>query len=107
MKKYDEMSVVRILNRNSDISVNTNTKVIEVSRKSSKVGNSSWGKIDYLCNYCGYVHIGLGNIDKHSKRMVDFNTEIDIVAVKPIKSIIKTDIVGATTNKVKRIRNNK
>ncbi len=25
-----------------------------IEKDTTEVGNGSWGKIDYLCNYCGY-----------------------------------------------------
>lgn len=54
MRKYDEASVVRILKKNKGVRVNNNN-VIEVLTTSPAVGIGTWGKIDYLVNYCGYV----------------------------------------------------
>lgn len=54
MKKHDEAKDVTILKRK--MYVDTTRKVIECS-KSAIVGNKSWGRIDYLTHYCGYVFI--------------------------------------------------
>lgn len=57
MGKYDEMSVVRALSKNPDVRINNHgkLKVIEVVKGSQYCGNATWGKIDYLTKYCGYV----------------------------------------------------
>lgn len=57
MGKYDEMSVVRALSKNPDVKVTNrgNLKVVEVVKGGQYCGNATWGKIDYLTKYCGYV----------------------------------------------------
>ena len=56
MKKYDEMSVVRALSKNPDVKIinRGNIKVVEVVKNSQYCGNTTWGKIDFLVNHCGY-----------------------------------------------------
>ena len=58
-KKYDEASVIRSL-VNKKCVVDARMKVISVP-KSVTLGNGSWGKVDYLCHYCGYTQTWLGN----------------------------------------------
>lgn len=53
-KPYDEVNVVRILNKNRGIEVKS--KMILVDENSVTVGNGTWGKIDYLCRHCGYSY---------------------------------------------------
>ena len=57
MGKYDEMSVVRALSKNPDVKITNrgNLKVVEVVKGSQYCGKSTWGKIDFLTRYCGYV----------------------------------------------------
>ena len=57
MGKYDEMSVVRALSKNPDVRIanHGNLKVVEVVKNSQYCGNATWGKIDFLTKYCGYV----------------------------------------------------
>lgn len=65
MGKYDEMSVVRALSKNPDVRITNhgNLKVVEVVKNSQWCGNSTWGKIDFLTNHCGYIYC-LIDIDK-------------------------------------------
>lgn len=54
MKKHDENNDIKILSRKC--LVDTRTKSIKAA-KSTILGNKSWGRIDYLTHYCGYVFI--------------------------------------------------
>ena len=58
MGKYDEMSVVRALSKNPDVSVvnRSGGKCIEIVKNSQYCGNGTWGKIDFLVNHCGYYY---------------------------------------------------
>lgn len=51
-KNYDEVSVLRVLERNPGITI-VSRKII-VNNELGTVGNGSWGKIDYLTSR-GYV----------------------------------------------------
>lgn len=51
-KNYDEVSVLRVLERNPGITIVS--KEIIVNNELGTVGNGSWGKIDYLCGK-GYI----------------------------------------------------
>ena len=57
MRNYDEMSVVRALSKNPDVSITNrgNLKVVEVVKGGQNCGNGSWGKIDFLIKHCNYV----------------------------------------------------
>lgn len=52
-KPYDEVSVLRELNKKSGCLING--KEIKVLRNSPDLGNSTWGKIDYLCKVHDYT----------------------------------------------------
>lgn len=59
MKNYIESEVVRSLSKKSDISISQGQKqIVENWGPSAKgdVGIKSKGKINFLVNYCGYVH---------------------------------------------------
>ena len=59
-EKYDEATVIRSLSKNPNINITRNfvgKGVIEIKRGATTVGNGSWGKIDFLCNYCGYIYL--------------------------------------------------
>ena len=53
-KTHDENQDVRILMRK--VYVNVGQKTIRAP-KGAIIGNKSWGRIDYLCHYCGYHFI--------------------------------------------------
>ena len=55
MKKHEENKVIVLLKR-TGINVNQANKTINAS-KTQTIGNKRWGKIDFLCHYCGYVFI--------------------------------------------------
>lgn len=55
MKNRDEASTVRSLKKNRDVNVNEGNKSISVKKDSPLVGNGTYGKIDFLVHYCGYV----------------------------------------------------
>lgn len=50
-KKHDENKDVRLLSRK--VRVDVYNKSISAN-KSTIIGNRSWGRIDFLVNYCGY-----------------------------------------------------
>lgn len=48
---HDENKDVRLLSKIAKI--NSGTKTITI-RKDQVIGNKRWGRIDFLCHYCGY-----------------------------------------------------
>lgn len=63
-KNYTLDEVLRSLAKKRDVRVDSNVKVVQVltglDRKfpaHNDLGNGSWGKIDFLCNYQGYRQI--------------------------------------------------
>lgn len=60
MKNYDEATVLRELKQNRSIKISNHT--IKIVKDSGEVGIRTYGKIDYLCNYCGYNKIYIDNM---------------------------------------------
>ena len=61
-QKMDEVNVFVQLNNKRDVRIKMGSKVIEIihpesSFKAFDLGNGSWGKIDFLVNYCGYTKV--------------------------------------------------
>lgn len=56
-KTYDEISVIKALNRKKDVKVSQYDKKIEITIGTTDCGNGTWGKIDYLVHYHGYVQL--------------------------------------------------
>lgn len=56
-KQYQLDEVIRSLSKKHDVNIDTNLNTIEIlTGKDAKhdLGNKSWGKIDFLCNYQGF-----------------------------------------------------
>lgn len=66
-KNYDEASVIRSITKKADVSVDYVNKIVQVKKDSNEVGNGTWGKIDYLCHYCGYSYIISKTINSNRK----------------------------------------
>ena len=49
--KHDEAKDVRLLSKIAKI--NQSNKTITIP-KNAIIGNKRWGRLDYLCHYCGY-----------------------------------------------------
>lgn len=91
MGKYDEVGVVNTLKRMSGIGIDTNLKVITIA-DGVPFGNSTNGKLDFLCNYCGYTKVRKavatprkGSKDNDDNELADLNVKHkakDILAAK-------------------------
>lgn len=100
-RHYDEASVIKSLNRKGGISINSVDKIISVQKNNSAVGNGSWGKIDYLCHYCGYIVSMVLNIPKRKSNKVieDFDDDVNI------KHGRKINMAAMSKSAMKRVRN--
>lgn len=58
-RKHNLDEVIRSLSKKRDIQIDTRKKVLEILNpgKNQDLGNKSWGKIDYLVNYAGYIKL--------------------------------------------------
>lgn len=101
-KSYDETSVLRNLARRKGITFDYSQKIINVHSEATDVGNSTWGKIDYLTHYCGWFVRIVKNLNRKSivNKLDDYterptkedkhNKKINLV--KQVKSIMKNNI---------------
>lgn len=53
-KHYKLDEVLRSLLRKNGLYIDNVRKEIEVLKNQTDLGNGSWGKLDFLENYCGY-----------------------------------------------------
>ena len=99
-KKYDEISVLRNLARRKGVIIDYSAKIIKVSNNATDVGNSTWGKIDFLTNYCGWFVSVNKNIVKKQKSYTEdridepinnktSKRENKIKLVKQVKNVMK------------------
>lgn len=56
--RYDEGKVLRQLDKKS-VRIDYALKVIEVAKEANDIGIHSWGKLDFLQNYCGWKIISV------------------------------------------------
>ena len=58
--KHDEYSVLKSLSKKNDCKIENGSNIIQLLNgfkqpRKLDLGNGSWGKIDYLVNFCGYI----------------------------------------------------
>lgn len=57
-RKHNEDEVLYRLRKKHDVRITQNKEILVLSQfaknKLNDLGNGSWGKIDFLVNYCGY-----------------------------------------------------
>lgn len=66
MKNYDEATCVKELNKKASCEIVGS--VINVLIGATDLGNGSWGKIDFLRRYCGYLQIFVKKLPKLTKK---------------------------------------
>lgn len=92
-KKHDENKDIRLISKIA--SVNHINKTIQAS-KDTIIGIRSWGRIDYLVNYCGYSFVWNNNI-RISSKFKDDDTN-----VKRKRETKKASKENTLTNKKKK-----
>lgn len=102
-RKYDEASVVRALNKKQSIKVDTVNGIVKVQKNATDVGNSSWGKIDYLCHYCGYIYIFVNFVFKKNVRQTSKTENTDIINKKVAKRENKLNMAAMIKNAMKKV----
>lgn len=84
-KHYDEASVIASVRKKAV--VNLSDKTICYNPNNHQIGNGTWGKIDYLCHYCGYTllkdnAVNVGNSNGDYKIHNDKNKENKVKKMK-------------------------
>lgn len=101
-KNYDEVSVIRSITKKADVSVDYVNKIIQVKEDSNEVGNGTWGKIDYLCHYCGYIYIRPKTINNRKIINREFGDDNDRKTSKKERKQLKLDMVKSTKKLMKK-----
>lgn len=102
-KNYDEASVIRSITKKADVSVDYVNKVVQVKKDSNEVGNGTWGKIDYLCHYCGYIYVLMPKIINNKKIINrEFGDDNDRKTSKRERKQLKLDMVKSTKKLMKK-----
>lgn len=93
-KKHDENKDLRLVSRIAKIDYSN--KTIQAS-KSAIIGNKTWGRIDYLCHYCGWIFIWNNSVVVRNNYRSDDNG-----AIKRKREAKKAAKENTLTNKKKR-----
>lgn len=101
-KNYDEVSVIRSITKKADVSVDYVNKIIQVKEDSNEVGNGTWGKIDYLCHYCGYIYVKSKTINNRKIINREFGDDNDRKTSKKERKQLKLDMVKSTKKLMKK-----
>lgn len=101
-KNYDEVSVIRSITKKVDISIDYVNKIVQVKKDSNEVGNGTWGKIDYLCHYCGYSYIISKTINNNRKIINREFDDNDRKTSKKERKQLKLDMVKSTKKLMKK-----
>lgn len=77
-KHYDEATAIRAVAKKCSVDYGSHT--IGVNTSTGLVGNGTWGKIDYLCHYCGWHwnHISTVVIEKTSDKPIRKRKTTDV-----------------------------
>ena len=94
MGKYDEAVVVKELDRNPAITFNG--KTISVVKNTSLIGNSFWGRIDFLTKYCGYTLVQVDLDEQRAAKIAEREAKKAAkAAAKAERRKGKVDLIGA------------
>ena len=106
MGKYDEVTVVRELCKN--LAVTINGKVISIIKDTNLIGNSFWGRIDFLTKYCGYT---LTQVDLDEQRAAKIAEQEARKAAKAAaraeKHNSKVDIISSVKSSLSKSKFNR
>lgn len=98
-KNYDEVGVVRQLNKVNGVKISGGKKITIVV--GAALGNNTNGKIDFLCNYCGYTRVYSDVTEQKKTKDVEEN---DNVVTKHNRKIDIASNVTKIMNGKKAIR---
>lgn len=103
-KVYDEVSVIRSLSKKNSVYVNTVEKRIDIVKNNTELGNSSWGKIDYLTHVHGYIPVFVSSISsrKSVKKITD--TDFDNTRSKASKREAKLNMAAMSKAAMKKVK---
>lgn len=94
MGKYDEVTVVRELCKNPAVTISD--KTISVIKDTNLIGNSFWGRIDFLTKYCGYTLVQVDLDEQRAAKIAEQEAKKAAkAAAKAERRKGKVDLIGA------------
>lgn len=100
---YTENSVIRTLSKIRDIDIDTRNKSIYIIKGTTQLGNSSYGKIDYLIKVHGYKSFYVDTLSK-SRATVDTKIDNDSSVIVKANKRDKINMVSMVKNTMKKIK---
>jgi len=103
-KHHDEASCVRSLSKKNSICITK--KCIEILKGATDVGNGSWGKIDFLVKYCGYICLSISKPQSKTSRMLNTKEDGDNtpITTKAAKRERKLNMATMAKTAMKRVK---
>ena len=106
MGKYDEAVVVKELGRNP--AVTFNGKTISVVKNTSLIGNSFWGRIDFLTKYCGYTLVQVDLDEQRAAKIAEQEArKAAKAAARAEKRKSKVDIISSVKSSLSKSKFNR
>lgn len=106
MRKYDEVTVVKELGRNP--AVTFNGKTISVVKNTSLIGNSFWGRIDFLTKYCGYTLVQVDLDEQRAAKIAEQEArKAAKAAARAEKRKSKVDIISSVKSSLSKNKFNR
>lgn len=100
--RYDEGKVLRQLDKKS-VRIDYALKVIEVAKESNDIGIHSWGKLDYLKNYCGWKIISVNMTEIQKAKLAEREARrAERKREKEERKAKKLSMVGMVKNVIKK-----
>lgn len=102
-KPYTERDVINSIRRNQDISIDTVNKTINILINSTNIGNSTYGKIDYLVKVHDYIVVRVNHIKtfRYNRPKNDNNDNVNYKMNNHRDKLNIPKIVKNTMRKVK------
>lgn len=101
-RRYDEGKVLSQLSRKS-VRIDYTLKVIEVAKESNDIGIHTWGKLDFLQNYCGWRVISVNMTEIQKAKLVEREArKAEREKEKEERKVKKMSMVNMVKNSIKK-----
>ena len=103
-RKHKMEEVLKSLHRKKDLSIDSQGNVIYLLKepKNNDLGNSSWGKIDFLKKYCGYNIIEVDQLPNEKKKETYRRLKEQIINEQILKELEENERNKVIKNKSKK-----
>ena len=101
-RRYDEGKVLSQLSKKS-VRIDYTLKVIEVAKESNDIGIHTWGKLDFLQNYCGWRVISVNMTEIQKAKLAEREArKAEREKEKEERKIKKMSMINMVKNSIKK-----